>query len=167
MTVEQYSTRFMELARFAANLIPDEESKVERFENCLSPRIKERVICHKINDYARLVEVASLADKGIYKSAVAYDLKRQLKQHTSYPEKRLAIEYDFNPTVSKSFPLAPGNQKTPYNKRGKLHMGDCRIGSPNCFKCGKSGWRIKTARKQISTTIPCPSTSIFTYPRWC
>ncbi|XP_062161924.1 uncharacterized protein LOC133868950 [Alnus glutinosa] len=29
MTVEQYSARFMELARFAANLIPDEESKAE------------------------------------------------------------------------------------------------------------------------------------------
>jgi hypothetical protein len=29
MTVEQYSARFMELARFAANLIPDEETKAE------------------------------------------------------------------------------------------------------------------------------------------
>jgi hypothetical protein len=32
MTVEQYSTKFIELARFAANLIPDEESKAERFK---------------------------------------------------------------------------------------------------------------------------------------
>lgn len=46
MTVEQYSARFMELARFAVNLIPDEESKAERFEHGLKPRIKERVICH-------------------------------------------------------------------------------------------------------------------------
>jgi len=29
MTVEQYFARFMELARFATNLIPDEESKAE------------------------------------------------------------------------------------------------------------------------------------------
>jgi hypothetical protein len=29
LTVEQYSARFMELARFAVNLIPDEESKAE------------------------------------------------------------------------------------------------------------------------------------------
>jgi hypothetical protein len=57
--VEQYSARFMELARFAANLITDEESKAERFENSLNPQIKG-VICLQIKDYARLVEVASL-----------------------------------------------------------------------------------------------------------
>jgi hypothetical protein len=79
MTVELYSARFMELARFTANLIPDEESKVERFENGLNPRIKERVICHEIKDYARLVEVASLAERGIRESATAYNLKRRLK----------------------------------------------------------------------------------------
>jgi hypothetical protein len=52
MTVEQYYARFMKLARFAANLIPDEESKAKRFENGLNPRIKERVICLEIKDYA-------------------------------------------------------------------------------------------------------------------
>jgi hypothetical protein len=71
----------MVLARFAANLIPDEESKAERFENGLNPRIKERVICHEIKDYARLVEVSSLTERGIRESAAAYDLKRRLKQH--------------------------------------------------------------------------------------
>jgi hypothetical protein len=59
ISVEQYSARFMELARFAANLITDEESKAERFENSLNPQIKG-VICLQIKDYARLVEVASL-----------------------------------------------------------------------------------------------------------
>jgi hypothetical protein len=65
MTVEQYSAIFMELARFAANLILDEETKVERFENGLNPCIRERVICLEIKEYARLVEVASLAERGI------------------------------------------------------------------------------------------------------
>jgi hypothetical protein len=30
-TVEQYSAKFMELARFALNLVPYEESKTEQF----------------------------------------------------------------------------------------------------------------------------------------
>jgi hypothetical protein len=42
MMVEQYSAKFMKLARFAANLIPDKESKAERFENVLNPQIKEK-----------------------------------------------------------------------------------------------------------------------------
>jgi hypothetical protein len=76
MTVEQYSARFMELARFAANLIPGEETKAERFNS----HIRERVICLEIKEYARLVEVASLAEIGIQESATAYELKRRSKQ---------------------------------------------------------------------------------------
>jgi hypothetical protein len=41
MTMEHYSSRFMELAWFVTNLILDEESKAEHFENGLNPCIKE------------------------------------------------------------------------------------------------------------------------------
>jgi hypothetical protein len=54
MTVEQYSSRFIELARFGLNLIPDKESKVEHFENGLNPLIKERVMCHEIRNFVKL-----------------------------------------------------------------------------------------------------------------
>jgi hypothetical protein len=133
MTVEQYSTRFMELARFAANLIPDKESKAERFENGLIPRIKERVICLEIKDFTRLVEVASLAERGICKSATAYDLKKRSKQQMSYPAKRSAKGNGSRLSVGKSLPPAVRNQGPPYNKCGKTHTGDCREGRKNCF----------------------------------
>jgi hypothetical protein len=110
MSVEQYSVRFMELARFALNLIPDEESKAERFENGLNPRVKEWVLCHEIKDYARLVKVESLAKRGIRELAAAYDMKRQSKQHTSYPTKRSPMGSDSKPSVRKSFPPAPRSQ---------------------------------------------------------
>jgi hypothetical protein len=99
MTVEQYSSRFIELVRFAANLIPDKESKVECFENGLNPRIKERVIWLEIKDYAKLVEVESLAEKGIHEIVAAYNLKRQQKQQTSHSEKRPMLEHDSKPIV--------------------------------------------------------------------
>jgi hypothetical protein len=99
MTVEQYSAKFMELARLATNLIPDEESKAECFENGLNPCIKERVICLEIKDYARLVEVALLAKKGIQDSATAYDLKKHSKQQMACPVKRLAIGSGSRPTM--------------------------------------------------------------------
>jgi hypothetical protein len=102
MTVEQYSAKFIELARFATNLIPDEESKAEQFENGLNLRIKERVICHDIKDYARLVEVSSLAEKGIRKTGATYDLKRKQKQQTSQSERRPAIENDFESAVAET-----------------------------------------------------------------
>jgi hypothetical protein len=108
MTVEQYFARFIDLARFAANLIPDEESKAERFENGLNPRIKEIVICLEIKDYARLVEVASLTEKEILETTAAYNLKRKQKQQTLHSEMRPELEHDSKPVVGKSFPPIPG-----------------------------------------------------------
>jgi hypothetical protein len=54
MSVEQYSAIFMELTRFTANLILDEESKAKRFENRLNPCIKEMVICLEIKEYVQV-----------------------------------------------------------------------------------------------------------------
>ena len=71
MTVEQYSIKFTELARFGINLILDEVSKMKCFENGLNSRIKERVVCHEIKNYARLVNVASLAERAIREAFVA------------------------------------------------------------------------------------------------
>lgn len=76
MMVEQYSSRFIELARFGLNLIPDEESKAERFENGLNPRIKERVMCHEIRNFVKLVDIPSVAERGMCESSAAYELKR-------------------------------------------------------------------------------------------
>jgi len=77
MTVEQYSSRFIELAKFGLNLIPDEESKAERFENGLNPRVKERVMCHEIRNFVKLVDIASIAERGMRESSTAYELKRR------------------------------------------------------------------------------------------
>jgi hypothetical protein len=131
MTVEQYSARFMELARFAANLIPEEETKAERFENGLNPRIRERVICLEIKEYARLVEVASLVERGIQESAAAYELKRRSKQQITHPVKRQAVGSGSKPTLGKNF----SNQKTVCNKCSRIHKGDCRQGTSTCFRC--------------------------------
>jgi hypothetical protein len=92
MTVEQYSAKFTELARFATNLIPDEESKAERFENGLNPRIKERVMCLEIKDYVRLVDVASIAERGMRETSAAYEQKKRSMPQASYPSKRPATE---------------------------------------------------------------------------
>jgi hypothetical protein len=44
MSVEQYSAEFQKLSRDAPHLIPDEETKAERFRDGLSPQILERII---------------------------------------------------------------------------------------------------------------------------
>jgi hypothetical protein len=45
----------MELTRFALNLVPDEESRIERFQESLHPRIRDKVVCLEIKDFTKLV----------------------------------------------------------------------------------------------------------------
>jgi hypothetical protein len=146
MTIEKYSARFMELARFAANLVPNEESKVERFKNGLNPRVKERVMCLEIKDYARLMEVASIAERGIREFAVAYDLKKCSKQQMSYPAKRSAIGSGSRPFGGKNLPPAIRNQGPPCSKCGKIHTRDCL----KCFSCGQHGHFSRNCTKRAS-----------------
>jgi hypothetical protein len=54
MTLDQYSSRCIELARFGLNLIPDEESKAERFKNG-----------REIRNFVKLVDIASVAERGM------------------------------------------------------------------------------------------------------
>jgi hypothetical protein len=54
----------MELARFAINLVPDEESMAERFQEGLLPWIWDIVACLEIKDFNILVNVASIAEIG-------------------------------------------------------------------------------------------------------
>jgi hypothetical protein len=61
MSVEQYSNEFQRLSRYAPNLIPDEELKVERFHDGLAPQILERIIFVKVTDYTEMVYVATMA----------------------------------------------------------------------------------------------------------
>jgi hypothetical protein len=82
--------------------------------------------------------VASLAERGICESAVAYDLKKRSKQQMSYPAKRSAIGSGSRPSMGKSLPSANKDQGPPCNKCGKSHTGDCWVANPKCFTCGKT-----------------------------
>jgi hypothetical protein len=109
MTVEQYSSRFIELARFGLNLIPDKESKAERFENGLNPRVKERVMCHEIRNFVKLVDIGSIAERGMRESSATYELKRRAASQATYPSKRPALSTGSRPTEKRNFPPTTGN----------------------------------------------------------
>jgi hypothetical protein len=43
----------------------------------------KKVMCHEIRDYVRLVDVASLVERGMRESSAAYELKKRSMLHTS------------------------------------------------------------------------------------
>lgn len=60
MMVEQYSTRFIELLRFASDL--NEEAKIDRFIYGFQPHIREKVVCLDIKEYTKMVDTAALVE---------------------------------------------------------------------------------------------------------
>jgi hypothetical protein len=111
LTVEQYSAKFMELARFALNLILDEETKTKRFLDGLHSRIKERVICLEIKDFTRLVNVALLVEIGLKEAVAAFEQKKRSMPQTSYPAKRPAMSNGSGQKPMRNFPVFQKGQK--------------------------------------------------------
>lgn len=48
MNVEQCSNKFTELLRYAPKIVPDDETKAERFLCGLQSKIRGRVMCHVV-----------------------------------------------------------------------------------------------------------------------
>jgi hypothetical protein len=78
MPAEQYLVEFLKLSSYAPHLIPDEQTKAERFRDGLSPWILEQIIVLKVADYAEMVHVFTVAEEGIREAAANYMNRKRL-----------------------------------------------------------------------------------------
>jgi hypothetical protein len=91
MTIELYAANFMELARFALNLVPDEESRTERFQEGLHPRIRDMVACLEIKNFTKLVNVVAIAERGHRAYKAAREKRKQFIPYATRPAEKLAV----------------------------------------------------------------------------
>jgi hypothetical protein len=174
MTVEQYSTEFQKLLRYAPHLIPDEETKAEKFRDGLSPQIRERIIFLKVTDYVEMVHIAIMAEKETREVAADYvNRKRSLSLGTPSPpppSKRQSFSSDSEPLGSQGAPVSQNNfSVTECSKCGRKHPGPCRLGV--CFGCGKPGHHVrncptvaaKSQGTQVSNNQPRPTAKARVY----
>jgi hypothetical protein len=133
MTVELYGAKFMELARFALNLVLDEESRTERFQEGMHPRIRDRVTCLKIKDFTKLVNVAAIVERG-HKDYEAIREKRKLFiPYATRPAKKLAVGSGSGQKAGKKGSANQGARRPTCPKCGKMHAGECRSGTGTCL----------------------------------
>jgi hypothetical protein len=78
MSVKHYSAEFQKLSKYAPSLVPDEETKVERFRDGLTLHILERIIFLKVTDYTDMVHTATMAEKGIGVAAADFVSRKRL-----------------------------------------------------------------------------------------
>jgi len=153
--VEQYAAKFMELARFALNLVPDEETKTERFQEGLHPRIRDRVACLEIKEFTKLVNVAAIAERGHQDYVASREQKKRFMPQVTRFAKRPAIGSSSRQRVGRNAPANQGGQRPLCSKCGKMHIGECRSGTWTCFRCGRADHFVRDC-PMVSTGGPRP-----------
>jgi hypothetical protein len=154
MTVEQYSAEFQKLSRYAPHLIPNEETKAERFRDGLSPQIRERVI---ITDFYKMVHTATIVEKGICEAAADYVNRKRLMSMGAPPPPPLSKRHSMGGSSFGSFGKMntsgsqAGNSNPRCNKCRRPHVGECKMGSDSCFRCGKNGHFVRDCPQASAT----------------
>lgn len=137
----QYAAKFLELARYAPQLILDEAAKADKFEKGLRPVIMKQVAGFELKDYNKLVDKA-------FKIEATLILTEQLKNKRNNED---------NVNNNKRGPpnKGQGGQDQPQRKQrtegdyklvikcsccGRNHdVSECQEKSGACFGCGEIG----------------------------
>ncbi|KAF5445020.1 hypothetical protein F2P56_034103 [Juglans regia] len=141
MTVEQYARKFIELGRFAIHLIATEELRAERFQEGLRPQIRRQVACLQIQNFQRLVEVASIAEQERGTVAGSPSSKKRLNvdgegSSSGLPQKFVQRTWARSQAASG---VRIGGRAPVCGRCNRALEGQCRQGWNQCFECGQSG----------------------------
>jgi hypothetical protein len=88
MTVAEYSTKFIELSRYAPTLIPNDQEKAEKFLDGSLARIKERIAILKIKEYSKAVHTTMIAEQAIKEAVAEYVQKKRSMPQVVFSPKR-------------------------------------------------------------------------------
>ncbi|GKE34334.1 zinc finger, CCHC-type, retrotransposon gag domain protein [Tanacetum coccineum] len=114
-TVQEYTARFVEMAKYAEHQVATEGRKMERFIRGLRTDIREIVSTKNLSTFQEAVEAAQEVEK---------EIGKHLEDRNTYSIKR----------------IREGSESRMCTKCGKMHEeGDCRYGSMGRHKRGKHG----------------------------
>ncbi|KAJ9553214.1 hypothetical protein OSB04_017259 [Centaurea solstitialis] len=131
-SVQEYTTRFIEKARFAGVYVPTEGRKVERFIWGLRGNLREFVLSKEPDTFQAAINAAD---------TIEHEKNRQVTERMG--EKRKWDGPATDPRKGR-FPRTdsiggPNPNVRPCGRCQKVHQGDCRFGPPTCFRCGQPG----------------------------
>ncbi|KAJ9535560.1 hypothetical protein OSB04_un001305 [Centaurea solstitialis] len=131
-SVQDYTTKFIEKARFAGVYVPTEDRKVERFIWGLRGNLREFVLSKEPATFQAAINAAETIER------------EKNRQATERMGEKRKWDGPANDPRKGRFPRTDsrGGQNLnvrPCGKCQKVHLGDCRSGPPTCFRCGQPG----------------------------
>ncbi|XP_073051252.1 uncharacterized protein [Primulina eburnea] len=147
MSMQEYILKFEEGCQFALYLASNDIEKGEHFLRGVRAEIKRDVRMSKAASYKEIVEKARMAEQDEKEIERERQLKRQdfstKGQGSGWKGKgkfRGKEKEEHRPKA----PMPPPTYDRPVcPKCGKMHTGECLVGSNRCFRCGGVGHVIK------------------------
>ncbi|KAJ9546848.1 LOW QUALITY PROTEIN: hypothetical protein OSB04_019391 [Centaurea solstitialis] len=130
MSVQEYTTRFIEKSRFVVIYVPTEDRRVERYIWGLKGNIREFVMGKDPATFQAAINAAELIERE--KDRQASERIREKRKWKGQPM-TLRREGFLGLTLEEI------QHVRPCGKCQKVHQGECRTGPPTCFRCGHPG----------------------------
>lgn len=161
MSVLEYASKFMELARFAPHLVDTEERKMEKFERGLTWDLQDRLSTHSCTTYQQLYDKAVNAARVLgQKTQDQGDNKRKADnrsdQHKSPFKKHYSEHSASLNSASKQPYRGPPCGKC---KRPGHPTRECRVGTNLCLWCASPEHTVKDCQVKARTKVQGGSSS--------
>ena len=146
----EYAAKFNELSHFAPNQVATEEMKMDHFEQGLKGPIKWMIAGHVFSSfqgmYQRAVKIARVIAEIEAESRQVGLANRKFNQGGSSTQGSNKIS-NFN-NRGKGKQVVPTQELEPYNQCGRMHSGQCRYGTQECYRCGSTDHKIANCPKK-------------------
>ncbi|XP_073017805.1 uncharacterized protein [Primulina eburnea] len=147
MSMQEYILKFEDGCQFAPYLASNDIKKGEHFLRSVRAEIKRDVRMSKAASYKEIVEKSRMAEQDEKEIERERQLKRQdfcTKGQGSGRKGKGKFRGKEKDEHRPKAPMPPPTYDRPvFPKCGKMHTGECLVGSNRCFHCGRVGHVIK------------------------
>ena len=172
MTVAEAVRKFDQLARICPQLVPTEELKVRRMLDMFRADISLAIESSGLTptSTANCVERAFIAEHRLTQlrgeKAKAFEAKKQqggqssgfvnktsgqVANHQGSQNNKRKGNFSGSKNNKPRFSKTESTNRTACKKCGRVHLGECKLGTTACYRCGKEGHFARNCMVKLNT----------------